>query len=180
MLRIALGILGLLAGIMVYIADRSPASIYFLANYPDLLPHLPVLFGSLGGSLPTFLHPFSFVLITAGVLGHCTGVQLRAVSLGWFSIDSVLELAQHPAVASRLAGLVPSWFDRFPVLDNARNYLLHGTFDPRDLVSIALGALSAYLICSLLLTGRRNNNDPNHPLSRAWVRRFSRSSVHYR
>jgi hypothetical protein len=38
-----------------------------------------------------------------------------------------------------------------PVLENATNYFLEGTFDPLDLLAIVFGALAAYLTLILVL-----------------------------
>lgn len=66
----AIGTLALVAGTLVYVIDRQPGETYFVFTFiPFLSAHdiSPSLFGSIGDSLPAFVHPFSFALITAGL-----------------------------------------------------------------------------------------------------------------
>ncbi len=51
----------------------------------------------------------------------------------------------HLALAPTQATLSPPWFSPIPILDETQGYLLHGTFDPWDLLAIALGGLSVYV-----------------------------------
>ena len=51
----------------------------------------------------------------------------------------------HLALAPILATLISSWFFPIPILDKTQGYLLHGTFDPWDLLAIALGGLAVYV-----------------------------------
>ena len=131
-------------GLAVYLLDR-PNRVYFIPDWWQAGAHNAQLFGSLGGSLPNFSHVVFFTLITAVILApRRLGILL--ICLSWFCIDSLFELAQHDAIAARLADLVPAWFDKVLVLENTRAYLLAGTFDPLDMASIAAGSLLAYVI----------------------------------
>ena len=50
----------------------------------------------------------------------------------------------HLALAPTQATLSPPWLFPIPILDKTQGYFLHGTFDPWDLLAIALGGLTAY------------------------------------
>jgi hypothetical protein len=108
------------------------------------LSHLfsPV-FGQIGGSLPAFSHAFAFSLLTAALMGRTRGAAAGAC-LGWLLVDSVFELGQHPAVSGKLARAMPPGLESLPILGRAGDFFLAGTFDWKDLLSIALGALVAY------------------------------------
>ncbi len=51
----------------------------------------------------------------------------------------------HLALAPTQATLSPPWLFPIPNLDKTQGYLLHGTFDPGDLLAIALGGLAVYV-----------------------------------
>ena len=69
----------------------------------------------------------------------------QAICLGWFSVDLVFEMGQHPKLATPIANAVPAWFIHVPILDRTTTYFLSGTFDPLDILFAALGALTAYI-----------------------------------
>lgn len=140
----------LLAGIVVYVLDRGHA-VYFLSGWP-VGPAAPAVFGPLGDHLPTFLHPLTFILITAAVLRPWPGL-LPAICAAWFAIECMFELGQLAPFDSRIAAAVPPWFDSVPVLQNTADYFTHGTFDPLDILSIGIGTVIAYPIARRLLQG---------------------------
>ncbi len=53
--------------------------------------------------------------------------------------------AFDPISSGALVDLVPPWFTHVPILDKTDSYFLQGTFDPWDLMAIAMGALAAYV-----------------------------------
>jgi hypothetical protein len=134
----------LLLGTLVYVLDRSPAQVPVLSAL-SLFGQLPPIFGAIGHSLPTFAHVFAFSVLSAVVLGNSRSVALWAC-LGWSGIDAAFEAGQHPLVWERVGALIPSGFSQLVVLAPIKSYFALGTFDARDLLSIALGALCAYLL----------------------------------
>ena len=60
--------------------------------------------------------------------------------------DPACEIGQHTDIAPLLAKQLPEWFNRLPILENTAGYFLHGNFDPLDLLSIFLGALTAFVL----------------------------------
>jgi len=149
----ALGALALAVGVLVYVLDRPAGQVPFLSAL-NLADATPVIFGVVGGSLPTFAHTFAFSLLTAAWLGGGKRAGLWAC-LTWFGIDSAFEIGQQPEVAVRLVELVPGWFEYLPFLAQADSYFLSGTFDTWDLASIVLGAAAAFFITGRTLTGPR-------------------------
>lgn len=144
--RIMLGIVGLGLGILIYLLDRPADLVYFMPdNHPYFTGYMTV-FGGLGQHLPTFLHPFSFSLITAGVLACRSTLCIALISLGWFAINIIFELGQATTTSTWLMEYIPTWFDGIIVLENTTNYLQYGTYDPKDILSIAIGSLIAFLI----------------------------------
>ena len=144
-------------GIAVYVFDRPAERIYFIPDWWQQGDNIASLFGSLGGSLPSFAHVFFFILITAAVLAPWR-FRIVSICLFWFCIDSLFELAQLEAIAVRIAEIVPAWFVKVLVLENTRHYLLAGTFDPLDILSLAAGSLLAYLTLRIIVA-REHEND---------------------
>jgi hypothetical protein len=145
-IHVLLGILGLLFGSLVYLIDRPPEHTYFISTHNihlGLYYTFPKLFGLLGHRLPSFIHVFSFALITAGLFAHKRKEYLGACFL-WFLIDCAFELGQKFDTWS--AGMIPDWFGGIPYLENTKNYFSKGTFDFGDVAAIALGAVVAYLV----------------------------------
>ena len=131
-------------GTLVYVLDRSSASVPFFSAV-SLADTLPPVFGRLGESLPTFAHVFAFSLLTAAWLGGGRRIGLTAC-LAWFGLDTAFEIGQRPQIAERLVQFIPDGFEGLPILAQADSYFLSGTFDTWDLISIAVGAATAYLL----------------------------------
>lgn len=149
-LYILLGTLGLSVGTLVYLIDRNPEQIYFIYHSSiglSLYHSLPKLFGPIGNSLPTFIHVFSFILLTAAIIG-CGKRGHLVICLGWLVVDLLFELGQKFKSLSVM--LTPDWFSTIPYLENSKNYFLYGFFDLNDIGSIILGAILAYIL--LLIT----------------------------
>jgi hypothetical protein len=145
-LYVLIAIAALAFGLLVYLFDRRPEHVYFL-SHGFVLAHAPhSLFGVVGNYLPTFVHVYAFILLTAAVAGATRAI---GICVAWFVVASLFELAQLPAVAPVIAASVPAWFARVPVLDNTAAYFLDGTFDVLDLLSIALGTIAAYMTVAL-------------------------------
>jgi len=152
-IQILIGAIGLLIGSLVYLIDRSPDQTYFVYSSPvniSLSNTIPNLFGLIGNSLPEFIHVFSFILITAGLL-FCNKRSYIIICFGWFLVDSAFEVGQKFNTWS--SSIIPDWFTGIPFLENTENYFLQGTFDLIDLAAIFFGAAIAYFV--LLATGKR-------------------------
>lgn len=150
--QILIGLGGLSFGTLVYLIDRPPEATYFIHFSRikiSLYGILPNVFGVIGNSLPDFLHVFSFILLTAGLLSWRKRGSI-VICLGWFSIDFIFELFQKfNALALRI---IPEWFKGIPFLENTENYFTQGTFDLLDLIAISLGTVTAYFV--LLATNK--------------------------
>jgi len=141
----------LIVGSLIYLIDRPPCNTYFV-NFIgiSLYNSLPNIFGSIGNYLPTFVHVFSFILITASFLPSRKRYYL-VISLSWFLLDCIFEVGQK--FDSFSSKIVPDWFWGIPFLENTKNYFQYGTFDYFDLLAIAVGAGFAYF--ALLMTMKR-------------------------
>jgi len=154
--QILIGLGGLLVGTLVYLIDRPPEATYFLhfsRIKVSLYGILPNVFGVIGNSLPDFLHVFSFIMLTAGLLSWGKRGSL-VICLGWFSIDLIFELFQK--FNTLPLKIIPKWFKGIPFLENTGNYFTQGTFDLLDLIAITLGATAAYFV--LLATNKGDGN----------------------
>jgi hypothetical protein len=144
--QILIGIAGLFAGTLVYLIDRPPDQTYFVSWSKitvGLFDAHPNVFGAVGNYLPDFLHVFSFILITAGLLA-CQKAGCIIICLSWFTVDFVFELFQKFNTVP--LKIIPGWFKGIPFLENAESYFSRGTFDIFDLMAIATGSVIAYFI----------------------------------
>jgi hypothetical protein len=151
--QILIGAAGLLVGALVYLVDRPPDHAYFVYRSGidiSLYRVFPNLFGPIGHSLPAFSHVFSFILITAGLIG-CRKRGYLIICLSWFIVDCAFELGQKFKLSA--VRIIPDWFAGVPFLQNTENFFLSGTFDYFDLTAITIGAALAYF--SLLHTMQR-------------------------
>ena len=147
-LQVLIGLTTLLLGSLVYLVDRPPGQTYFVYSSSisiSLYDTLPNLFGFIGNSLASFVHVFSFILITAGLL-HWQKRGYILICACWFLIDVIFELGQK--FKSLPSTMVPDWFSGIPFLENSKNYFLSGTFDFNDLTAIAFGTILAYFVLS--------------------------------
>ncbi len=151
-LQISAAIGALCIGVLVYVLDRQAEFVYFLSGWPSLDSVPGGFFGSIGNYLPTFVHVYAFILLTVVVAVPAIS-KLVPVCLAWFAIDSLFELAQLNPIAQWIGSHTPMWFSGIPFLDNTADYFLSGTFDMLDLLSIATGALAAYL--TIVISTRR-------------------------
>ena len=141
-LAIAISVFSL--GVLVYVLDRQPEYIYFLPGWLSLHDQAGSVFGSIGDYLPTFVHVYTFILLTV-VVAVPSVVKLFPVCLAWFTLDSLFEVAQIDSFSRWIAMHTPTWFSGVPFLENTADYFLMGTFDMFDLISIAAGTFAAYL-----------------------------------
>ena len=147
-----IGMTGLLSGALLYLFNRPPDHIYFIKKIGvDIFaPHTRyALFDVLANNFPSFIHVFSIILITVGLLS-CQKSRYLPVCLAWFLIDSLFELGQR--FGRSYADIIPESLHGIPFLENSKNFFLKGTFDYMDMAAIAFGAVTAYLV---LLTFQR-------------------------
>jgi hypothetical protein len=141
-IQIVTGFSALLLGTLVYLLDRNPGSVYFIPSWLSLSINAKSIFGGIGNYIPTFVHPFAFVLLTTAFV-EAKKQNILLICLTWLAIDGLFEFAQIKDVAQWLVTFVPA-FNNIPILENTRNYFAHGTFDILDIASIVLGILTAY------------------------------------
>jgi len=140
---VLLAAMALSFGVLTYLIDRPAGSTYFLAGLSLFSKvHGPFL-GAWGNHIPDLVHPYAFILLT--VVFAPWSRRLLATCACWWAIDSFFEIGQHSAINTRIAAVLPEWFQKVPVLDGTRNYFLHGTFDLLDLLAITLGCVAAYV-----------------------------------
>ena len=139
-------------GVLVYVLDRQAEFVYFLPAWSSFDSMPGGFFGSIGNYLPTFIHVYALILLTV-VIAVPSITKLIPVCLAWFAVDSLFEVAQLNPIAQWIGSHIPIWFSGIPFLDNTADYFLSGTFDMLDLLSIATGALAAYL--TIIISTRR-------------------------
>lgn len=152
LIRASLALAALFLGVAVYLLERQPERVYFLAQWVISGDETTPFFGVFGNHLPTSLHVFAFILLTAVIVAPSRRVA-AAICVVWLVIDSLFEIGQIPVIAQGVASRVPDWFHGVPFFENTSEYFLSGTFDVLDLGSIAAGAVAAFL--TLVLTASK-------------------------
>jgi ABC-type xylose transport system permease subunit len=145
-IQILIGVIALAIGSLVYIVDRPPDQTYFVYSSGisvSLHNFLPSLFGVFSNTLPAFIHVFSFILITGGLIA-CRKKGCLIICLSWLIIDCASELGQEFNTWS--SEIIPAWFSGIPFLENSKNYFLLGTFDFFDMAAITIGTVTAYFV----------------------------------
>ncbi|MBN2554065.1 MAG: hypothetical protein JXB06_14910 [Spirochaetales bacterium] len=97
------------------------------------------MFGSLGQTLPSFTHAYSFTVILIVVLG----LRIRSIvgaSVGWLFIETLFEIGQHPAVCRWFAASTAGRVESSRFLSMVLHYFCTGVFDPLDVAASVLGA----------------------------------------
>jgi hypothetical protein len=150
--QILIGVFVLLCGVAVYLIDRPPDQIQFVAllpiwmsDYSSVL-RLPAV---ASGSFPTFAHVMSFSTITAALCSPF-GSRYALTCATWLFIDLIFEIGQGPG--RWIAEVMPASIESPPYLI-VRDYFLLGTFDVADVVAAFLGSATAFVV--LLLTRDR-------------------------
>jgi hypothetical protein len=144
--QILIGLTVLLLGTLIYLIDRPPDQTYFVyKSLVNISLHniLPNFFGSIGNSLPSFVHVFSFILITVGLL-RCQKRGCIIICTLWFLTDVIFESGQKFKLLS--STMVPDWLGGILFLENTKNYFTRGTFDYFDIIATAIGAIVAYIV----------------------------------
>ena len=145
----------LAVGILVYLFDRG-ADVYFLPEALSASNSLPSLFGFLGHSLPSLLHADALILLTVAFLPRGQRYAFAAC-VGWFSVECLFEIGQHPSLRNLVASRFPDWFDGLPLLEASTAYFSNGSFDPMDIVAATVGATAAWLTIQLTRTRNYTN-----------------------
>lgn len=153
-IQVLIGIALLLFGFAIYII-RSTGRVYCFVpiyfsslGFPDNILNVVKV---VGGNLPDFIHPFAFILITAGLMSLDNRKTQFFICLGWFLLESFFELGQY--FKEVYLRIIPSWFSNVPILDNTKSFFLNSTFDVMDMLAIFTGTLTAF--CVLLITNKR-------------------------
>lgn len=143
----AVGLLALAIGALVYMVDRPIGHAALLPGWGSATG--PGRLGAIGGSLPSFLHPFGFALLTMAALRTRRAAVSHAVCAAWTLVNVVVECAQWPAAAAAVSRFIDEVPVVAPALQPVRRYLLNGTFDPGDVMAALAGGLAAALVLSI-------------------------------
>ena len=143
-LQVTIALSALAMGILVYLMDRQPESVYFFPHWLSSPTHTGLFFGAVGNYLPTFIHVYVFIILTVVVMAPKAG-RMEYICVFWLVVDSLFELGQISIISQWIAAITPDWFSGIPVLENTAAYFTSGTFDYLDIFSIVIGTIAAYL-----------------------------------
>jgi hypothetical protein len=154
MVKVVIGLVTLLIGIVIYPLIRPQKTIYFFNFLEiDFPTGVTISLGVINDCFPTFIHTFSFCLIIAGI-SECSKKRYPAITIGCFFANFFVELLQK--YDDFIVEITPNWFDQVPFLENTKNYFIYGTFDVFDVFSIAIGASMGFLMLMLIHELERN------------------------
>jgi hypothetical protein len=115
-------------------------------------------FGALGLSLPSFVHAFSFSLLSVAALPSRARPRYGAC-LAWAVVNVAFEVGQHPSLSTGLAAFVQDRLAAMPPAPMLALYFVHGTFDWSDIAAASLGALAAGAVLRFLPRRQEHRND---------------------
>lgn len=145
---IALALLALIVGGAVYLLDRPAGSAQLVPAIFELGCEGRTVFAGAGSWLPSLVHIYAFILLTAAVI-RPSQRSLLLICLAWVSIEACFELIQHPLLIELLTGRMGDRLVRVPGSEMLRDYAASGVFDPLDLGALGIGAVAAYLTVRL-------------------------------
>ena len=134
------GVAWLVTGFVVYMIARSPTVVAFFPQAPSLAVLLPSSLRLLLGPVPTFVHVLAFSMMSASIVGRTHKRRLFICGV-WAVIEIAFELAQYPVISHWLQQCMAG-----SSMPYVHDYLVHGTFDYKDILAAIIGAAFAGLI----------------------------------
>jgi len=152
-----IGLIALAAGAAFYCFARPQGIVYLQEKlHLRLFPFIPPLPRALTGVFPDFIHPFAFSLIGIALVARARTSRLFVCAC-FFSIDLFFEMGQKYKHA--IFSIVPPWFSRLPILDNIAPFFLRGTFDRLDIVFMAFGSITAFVVSEMMMIKEARRSD---------------------
>ena len=147
--QLIIGFTALIFGIVYYVLFRSDT--YFTHKFNIDNIQLVHNTGSvIWNSFPSFVHSFSFSMITVSLIKG-SWFRYFVVCTFWLMINCIFEFSQKYKIFA--LGIIPSWFETIPFLDNMKNFITHGTFDVMDMYSVVIAIVTAF--CVMVITSQR-------------------------
>ncbi len=153
-LELLIGSCAFVMGCLVYVIDRGLESAWFVRSWMTAGLGATRFTGCLQGQAPDFLHVFAFTLVSSSLTGSSRRERF-AICAGWWFLECVLELGQHPALSPYLVSVFGGQSSN-GLSNHVCAFLRQGTFDWLDLVAFSLGSLSAYF--TLTAISERNSS----------------------
>ena len=158
LLQLILGLGALMIGVMEYVLSRPVDSTCLGAAAKAATGDLPFrmgVFGIFGGTLPEFIHPLSFALITMALFPKKSRGIRAIICLFWLLVNLLFEIGQ--AFGQQISQFLPTILPHTKVSDLVIIYFLRGTYDRLDVLAICLGTASAFIISELITRGGKQN-----------------------
>ncbi|MBF0377712.1 MAG: hypothetical protein HQK72_09550 [Desulfamplus sp.] len=159
------GLAGLFLGSLIYLTDRPLKSTWFVREFLNSIGYsldrdnfiglYKNLFGAFDKSIASFLHTFSFTLITGSFnenrdladnsnLTKNSKKGYLTPALFWCCVNLLFEIGQY--FDSIAVKLIPNWFNEYKFLNTVDDYFIAGVFDFWDIAAIITGAFLGYLL----------------------------------
>lgn len=143
-------ILALALGSTVYLLDRDWSSVSMLAPLSAWQPEPAGWFGSLGYTLPSFLHAYAFAALLILALRPSRLAPVTG-ALCWFLVAAALEFMQAE-IFRNLVAETASRLSMVPLIAGIKDYAMNGSFDPGDVRATACGCIAAYTVTTFAET----------------------------
>lgn len=140
-----LGFLAITLGMLIYIAFRPSWQTVWITRIISLDWGRFPLSTEIGNNLPSFLHVVGFSLLTGGIIVQKRWAYMITCAF-WLWLNLLFELLQSDAAYTWLNAMSTNHDKLNPVLHWLKNYSFHAVFDPKDVVALVMGAISAYIV----------------------------------
>ncbi|MBF0573275.1 MAG: hypothetical protein HQK69_05890 [Desulfamplus sp.] len=154
------GLAGLFLGSLIYLTDRPLKSTWFVREFLNSIGYsldrdnfiglYKNLFGTFDKSIASFLHTFSFTLIT-GSFNEITDTFTKhpqkwffISAIFWGSVNIIFEIGQY--FDSIAVKFIPDWFNEYKFLSTIDDYFIAGVFDFWDIAAVVAGAFLGYCL----------------------------------
>lgn len=158
--QLFIGFIALIFGGVYYLLVRPPETSYFVFRFfqdIDLFSFSLEKFPVGVHSLPSFIHPLAFILLSCGLL-KSNRTECIVLSILWVAINWIFELGQ--LLSDSIANYIPTLFSNIAFLENFESYFIAGKCCPWDLIAILLGGIAGCFIG--LMTISNSVEESNH------------------
>ncbi|MBC8393078.1 MAG: hypothetical protein H8E17_10995 [Deltaproteobacteria bacterium] len=162
LVRVGLALGGLFLGALEYFLSRPKESTHLTKLISKLIGSWDLnlqIYGKLGNTLPEFVHPFAFALLTMSLLPGAGRMVRGFICIFWLVIDLSFEIGQH--FGQQLSELIGTFIPHGRISGLLSDYFVNGTYDRMDIAAICSGIMFAFTISELTTRGGTKNDSEN-------------------
>jgi len=159
-IQLVIGILILTIGLLLYLIDRQPETVFFINAFgltSFYNPDNSRIFGGYHNNLPSFLHTCSLSLIHVAFISSNNRLKLLSICISWVFVNIMFEVGQ--LITPPLLINTPISFYKYTFMSPIIDYFKYGVFDYFDVLFSIFGGLTAYFIILTTYKKRTLNNE---------------------